>query len=118
MWATWCGPCVEEFPDIVRLGHQYAKQGLEVFFVSTDFEEEESAANAFVKRQGWAEPSFIKAEKDDAFINAFSKDWSGAVPSTFIYDSTGNLSIFWEGKVTYDQLVERVSPLLGERVTK
>jgi thiol-disulfide isomerase/thioredoxin len=35
-WATWCGPCVKEFPDIVKLYNNYRKKGLTVIAVSVD----------------------------------------------------------------------------------
>jgi len=112
MWATWCGPCIEEFPDFVRLGKEYADKGVAVIFVSTDFREERPSVEAFVRKQGWTTETFAMDEPDDAFINAFSRDWSGAVPATFIYDGSGELSTFWEGKASYDELVDRISPIL------
>ncbi len=112
MWATWCGPCIEEFPDFVRLGKEYAGRGVAVIFVSTDFREERPSAEAFIRKQGWTTETYAMDEPDDAFINAFSREWSGAVPATFIYDESGDLSTFWEGKASYDELVDRISPIL------
>ena len=112
MWATWCAPCVEEFPAFVRLQQQYDSSQVRVFFVSADFEDELPAVRRFLQSQG-VRFSFLKQEADDAFVNAFSPEWTGALPATFLYDAAGNLRGFWEGKTTYDQLVEQVQKLLN-----
>src|SRR5437867_71672 len=50
MWASWCGPCREEFPDLVKLQRDYEKRGLKVVFVSWDDRPEDAAR--FLARQG------------------------------------------------------------------
>jgi thiol-disulfide isomerase/thioredoxin len=107
-WATWCVPCIEEFPYFMRLKDAYAERGVEVMFVSADFPEEKAAAARFLAEQGVAGPSFLKNEKTTPFVNAFHEDWSGALPATFVYDAEGSLVDFWEGKTTYDDLERRV----------
>src|SRR4051794_38569362 len=39
-WATWCDPCREEFPDLLKVGADYRKRGLEFVAVSFDFSED------------------------------------------------------------------------------
>ncbi|HLX36204.1 MAG TPA: TlpA disulfide reductase family protein, partial [Candidatus Binataceae bacterium] len=36
VWATWCGPCVEEFPDFVTMNHMYRDRGFEFVSISAD----------------------------------------------------------------------------------
>lgn len=36
-WATWCVPCIEEFPHFVKLGEKFAPERVQVMFVSADF---------------------------------------------------------------------------------
>lgn len=99
-WATWCRPCVEEFPTIVELGNQYASDGLKTIFVSVDFPDERQAVEEFLRRQGVTEISFIKAESDDNdFINGINFHWTGAVPFTMVFArSDGRLTDHWEGE--------------------
>ena len=47
-WATWCGPCVKEFPMIVELSKEYADEAV-VLFVSTDWLDEKKRAMEFLK---------------------------------------------------------------------
>ena len=96
-WATYCAPCIEEFPMIVDLSNEYKDQGLKVYFVSADWSDREKEVLDFLKRQGVKVISFIKEEgNDNNFINEISKEWSGALPFTLVYDKNGNLSDFWE----------------------
>jgi thiol-disulfide isomerase/thioredoxin len=112
VWATWCGPCREEFPGLVRIARKYQGQGLKVMLVSADFDTEMAAVKRFLAEQGVDFPSYIKAEKDQAFIDALDKRWSGALPATFIYDGSGNLQDFWEGKASFNQFEQKVTKVL------
>lgn len=112
-WATWCVPCREEFPYFVQLGREFGEE-VEVFFVSMDFDDQYGDAQAFLVDQGVESESYFKQGKDHAFINAFSEDWSGAIPATFMYASGGELVTFWEGKITHDELQEKVRHTLAE----
>jgi len=109
MWATWCAPCIEEFPNFVRLAREDADRGLRVVFVSLDMPEDETLVAEFLKGQGWYARAYLKTGKDNEFINAFSTSWSGALPATFVYDASGALVDQWEsGPVSYEELARRV----------
>ncbi|MCS7082885.1 MAG: TlpA family protein disulfide reductase [Bacteroidetes bacterium] len=112
LWATWCQPCVEEFPDLVRLARAYRERGLRVMFVSVDFDSELEAVRRFLAEQGVDFPTYIKAQDDDnAFINALNPDWSGAIPATLVFDRQGRLRHFHEGKAdyaTFERMVQEV----------
>ncbi len=112
-WATWCAPCVKEFPYFIEVDAHFEDQGVDVVFVSTDFEEQKPAVEAFLEEQGWEQTSFFKTSRDNEFVNAFSPKWSGALPATFIYDGDGSLVDFWEGEILRDELFERVEALLA-----
>ena len=115
MWATWCGPCREEFPDIVRLAKNYRDRGLRVVFVSWDVDD--AVTRRFLAQQGVDFPSYIKAdsERDPAFIDAIEPRWTGAFPATMIYDGTGKTRDFWEGKASYAQIEQRVLEVLKQQ---
>lgn len=111
-WATWCLPCRVEFPELVRFGKNFEDQGVDIVFVSTDFEADVPVAIDFLKEQGVPWPSYIKTGIDFEFIEAFHKHWSGALPATFVYDRDGNLRAFWEGMTSYDELEKTVGAIL------
>ena len=97
VWATSCAPCVAEFPAIVDLGESNRK--LHVLFVSTDFPEYEKRVKHFLQQNGVAGKSFIKSQKDQAFINGLHPDWSGALPFTILFaKNSGDVVDYWEGE--------------------
>lgn len=107
-WASWCLPCREEFPDFVRFSEEADPADVQVRFVTVDFEEDLPAAATFLREHGVSGTTFVKEGKENPFISAISPRWSGGVPATAVYDRNGELLDFWEGKVSYEQLVQRV----------
>jgi thiol-disulfide isomerase/thioredoxin len=116
MWATWCGPCRAEFPDLVSVAHQYQGQGLKVLLVSADVEAELPAVKKFLADRGVEFPAYLKAEKDQAFIDGMGNQWTGALPATFLYDGSGKLRDFWEGEATFSVFTQKVVKVLGEPI--
>ena len=115
MWASWCGPCREEFPGLVRVAHKYQGPGLKVILVSADDDKDMAAVKKFLAEEGVEFPSYIKAEKDQPFIDGLDKRWTGALPATFIYDGSGKLRDFWEGGVTFSVFEQKVVEVLGKQ---
>lgn len=111
-WATWCVPCREEFPELVRLREDLRDAGVEVIFVSADFLEEESSARVFLAEQGAGGRSFLKNEKDDPFISAFDAEWSGELPTTILYGPDDRKQAVLTEVVTYATLKARIDALL------
>ncbi|MTI88383.1 MAG: TlpA family protein disulfide reductase [Balneolaceae bacterium] len=101
-WATWCAPCIEEFPYIMDLHKQY-EGDFKLIFVSGDFEEARDEAEAFLRKQGVDFTTYFKVGKDNDFITKISDNWSGALPFTIIYDKNGHVSSAWEGKADYQK---------------
>ncbi|MGA2605799.1 MAG: TlpA disulfide reductase family protein [Verrucomicrobiia bacterium] len=115
MWATWCGPCREEFPGLVRVAEKYNRQGLKTILVSADDTGDMAAVKKFLAEEGVDFPAYIKAEKDQAFIDGLDKQWTGAIPATFIFDGNGKLRDFWEGGVTFSVFEQKVVEALGKQ---
>lgn len=112
-WATWCQPCVEEFPDIVDLKEKY-RDSLEVYFVSGDFPENRAQVLQFLKDQGLHGDQYIVNNPQTAFFDSIHSAWTGAIPFTIIYDrQTGAVTDFWEGKATYQQFDAAVQAALN-----
>jgi len=113
-WATWCGPCREEFPDFVRLHREKADLGLKVVTISMDEPEDEQSAVQFLKEQGVEFPAYLRDFEDfEEFVNVIDPDWSGALPTTFIFDKNGKRTFRQVGKTDFEELLKQISPLLG-----
>jgi len=116
VWATWCLPCREEFPDLVRLQRAYAPRGLRLVLVSADFDDgREEQVRRYLAGQGVDFPSFLKEGDDMEFIEGLSATWSGALPATLVYDAQGRLRHFWEGAASYATMERRVLDVLERK---
>lgn len=102
VWATWCGPCIEEFPHIVDLQQKYEDK-LQVIFVSADFPKQRKRAIEFLKEHNVDWTTYFKTGKDQPFIEALSAEWSGALPFTKILSTNGELITSWERSAEYDE---------------
>lgn len=107
-WSTWCAPCVEEFPELVRFGKEHGSDGVKVIFVSADMEDEIANVQQFLQKQGISGKSYLAVGDQNELIQAFNSDWSGGMPATFIFDGQGKQLDFWEGKTTLEGLTQKV----------
>jgi len=101
-WATWCAPCVEEFPHILELQKAY-KNDLDVLFVSFDFKKNRKLAQRFLSDQEVTFTSYFKAQSDMNFMKHMPEKWTGAIPYTMLFSKDGSRIAELEGKRTKAQ---------------
>lgn len=113
VWATWCVPCVQEFPDLVRLANEYQGSEVEIVGISADFPDEiDRKIVPFLKRQKAGFKNYVRDfSSDEAFINQVNPDWSGALPATIIYGRDGEQKTFLLGMSDYATFREKIEAL-------
>lgn len=82
-WATWCGPCVGEIPDLVKISKDYADKGFAIVGVLTGDDDIEGAKQ-FIADQGMDYPVVLP----EAFFGDNATGIS-AIPTTMFFDSNG-----------------------------
>jgi thiol-disulfide isomerase/thioredoxin len=115
-WATWCVSCVKEFPEFLHVRKVFAPQGLVLLFVSIDeMSVLDQAVKPFLRKMQVDFDTYIKGTPNDgAFIDAVSREWSGALPATFIYTKQGVLAHTLIAEQSFDDLATHIIPLLKE----
>jgi thiol-disulfide isomerase/thioredoxin len=113
VWATWCDPCRDEFPELLKAFQFFENQGLELLLISADDPAEMEAVQKFLTEQGSPVGSLISTELSQEFIENLSPKWAGSLPSSFFY-SKGTLLEEWEGKRTYEQYMTAIETLLNQ----
>jgi thiol-disulfide isomerase/thioredoxin len=112
VWATWCDPCREEFPDLLKACRIAREHGLSLQLVSADDPDDLEAVNAFLRKHHSPVDSLVSTELNEAFVELFSTNWSGALPATFFFDANGQLVAEWAGKRSYEAYIQTIEKLL------
>jgi thiol-disulfide isomerase/thioredoxin len=115
VWATWCEPCREEMPDLVRAYRAHKGDGVRLVLVSADDEDGRAEAEKFLAAQGVDFDSFLKVGDDMTFINGIDPRWTGALPATFVFDERGRIVQFWPRQITHQELTGKLTELLKRR---
>lgn len=83
-WASWCAPCVEEFPLLDQFQKQFADSGVVVLAISVD--QSDKAYRNFLSR---AHPSFVTARDPEGNISA--RYGTFMYPETYVIDRNGSV---------------------------
>jgi len=100
VWATWCGPCAIEFPDLVTINRMYRKRDFEMVTLSTDRPARQRQVLSFLKKQQASCTNYI-FEIDDIgkLAKALGDNWRGAIPLTLIIKPGGEIIYKHEGVI-------------------
>ena len=103
-WATWCGPCVAEIPNVLEQYEKYHKDGFEVVGISLDQERE--ALEKFVTEQKLPWPILFEEPKGDGWQHPLATFYGiSGIPTVVLIGRDGNV-------ITLDARGEK----LGERL--
>lgn len=105
-WATWCEPCREEFPDLIKINADYSKRNLELITISLDDPSEiNTTVSDFLRETRSDLPAYLLNVIDpDIVITMIDPQWHGALPATFLYDSTGQMVFKHTGRFNTEEL--------------
>jgi len=102
-WATWCGPCRKELPNMEKIHKDYTGQKVKVLLVSLDFPNQQKSLGQFLSSNQITAPVILLNEPDaNAWIDKVDPSWSGALPATLIYK--GKDRLFFEKELSYQDV--------------
>lgn len=109
-WATWCEPCREEFPDLVKIDADYRSRGLEFITISLDdLTDIKTTVPQFLKQMRAQMPSYLlNASEPETAINEVDPTWSGGLPATFLFDAQGRMVFKQMGRIKPAELRQAI----------
>jgi thiol-disulfide isomerase/thioredoxin len=116
LWATWCGPCVAEFPELVTIMHLYRDRGLEFVTISADDPARKDKALSFLKGKQASGPNYLYTGDDKyKMIEAVDPKWDGALPYTMLVDPNGKIIYGKQGIIDPEALKKIIwdDPTMG-----
>lgn len=106
-WASWCGPCAEEAPDLQQAWLDYKDRG--VMFLGVDYVDSEAKALEYLDRFGITYPNGpdLGTKISDAYNIR-------GVPETFVISADGDITYFAMQPLTYNELAREIDKALDQ----
>jgi len=114
-WATWCVPCREEFPDLVKLRAAYPADKLGFALISLDDPSDiAGSVPAFLAEMRATDFAsyLLNADDSDAAINLIDPTWHGELPATFLFDRQGKVVYNHKGRIKVPELTAALDAAL------
>ncbi len=116
VWATWCGPCIVEYPDFIVLQRMYGARDFEFVSISADKPEEFDKALRFLEEKESGVANYLFSEDDKyALIEAVDSEWNGALPYTALIEPGGKIVWSHQGQIDFLELKRAIvdHPMIG-----
>jgi thiol-disulfide isomerase/thioredoxin len=114
VWATWCGPCVIELPELVEMNRMYRKRDFEFITISMDEPEKKDRALEKLKDLKVAAANYIyTGPNKDKFMEALDPKWEGPVPHTLLIAPGGKIIYRHTGEIDPMELKKAIVGYLG-----
>ncbi len=117
VWATWCGPCLAEFGELVDTYRMFEGRDFEMYSISTDkLDKKEKVREFLLKKQSAINNNFIfESENKYDLIENFDPDWSGEIPYTVIVEPGGKIIWSKPGGLNFYEFRKAIveNPMIG-----
>lgn len=129
VWATWCGPCVEEFPELVATQRKFGLRDFEFISISMDDPKAVKDVKAFLEERNAIVPDKLKPSlkeegrkgnayvfqgaSHDELIKALDPEWPGPIPHTILVAPGGEIVFRHNGGINGDELRTKVLEVMG-----
>ena len=115
LFASWCAPCIAEWPELAAQLRRYAERPLDVVVVALDAAQDAPKVEQLLKRSGGVSGRALLCPPAAAQrpVKAVDPEWDGAIPTTLVYDAAGKLVEAQHGVTRLDRLhdsIDRVAP--------
>jgi thiol-disulfide isomerase/thioredoxin len=100
-WATWCGPCVAEFPELQNTFRMYRDRNFGMVTVSEDVPGAKPDVMRFLRNNHASTVNYLFASDDTSAVqDSFDKNMSGAVPYTLLLGANGDVLYQEQGEIS------------------
>lgn len=114
VWATWCGPCVIEYPEFVTMQRMYGARDFEFVSISTDGVKKKDKVLEFLKEKNSAVKNYLyNSENKYPFIEAVDKNWSGSLPYTLLVAPGGKVVYAHTGVIEPLEVKKEIMQVIG-----
>jgi peroxiredoxin len=99
-WATWCGPCFKELPDLETMYRMYGHRAFDLVTVSINYPDERAGVLAALQKEHATSHNLLLGSTDIyALMGAFDSEWNAAVPYTMLIRPDGEVVYKHQGEI-------------------
>ncbi len=115
VWATWCGPCVAEFDELVETNLRFRGRDFELVTVAAESPDVQPKVLAFLQKHHASTRNLIFADADKyKMIDAVDPEWQGALPYTLVVGPNGEVLYRESGSIDFLALRRAIVPALNK----
>ena len=110
VWASWCGPCVQEFPDFVTIDRIYRSRQFEFISINADkISRKENVLNFLQKNEASNKNYIFNSDNNTELVEAVDPEWSGALPYTLLIEQGGKILYRNQGPIDMIEMRKLIS---------
>jgi thiol-disulfide isomerase/thioredoxin len=116
IWATWCGPCIVEFPEFITINRMYRGRDFEFISICLDDIAKKDKALSFLKAKQASNKNYIfNIDNKYSLIEAVDPKWQGALPYTVIVEPGGKIVYARQDMIDPSKIKKLIvdNPLIG-----
>lgn len=116
VWATWCGPCITEFDELVEHNWRFRIRPFEMVTIAAEYPDQEAAVKEFLTAKHASMKNYILASNDkDALYDVFEpkSTWRGELPYTIIVNEKGEIVYREYGALSFLKMRRAIVPELN-----
>jgi thiol-disulfide isomerase/thioredoxin len=114
VWATWCGPCLKEIPDLLAVERELGAKGLVLAGLSVDDTADLARVEAFRQKYFPEFRTFVRDAGDmDAVVSVVDPAWNEIVPTSYLIGRDGRVIERIQGKKSREEFRQAALAALG-----